>query len=249
MSNLTAEPERDAWQYCREQVGGPENDGYLVILFSTDAERKRLTGFYALLHELERTVSKANEPSVARIRLAWWREETSRWLEGQPQHPITRLLGMENGARLSLSLLQDLISAYELRLVAQNEGAEFTEQVEKEERATTQWLEALTRLQNLRVDSHQLVAFGKAIAAANVVDMTNKTTGNLSIQEALSLCEAAKAAFSRLSGPGARSLGVHLALTKHRLKHKKANAPRIYMFSRVLVAWRAAQNHARHQNR
>ena len=79
-------------QYCQEKAARSGSSFYYSFLFLPAAQRRAITALYAFCREVDDTVDEASDPSVARTRLAWWRDEVARLYAGAPQHPVTRAL-------------------------------------------------------------------------------------------------------------------------------------------------------------
>jgi len=73
---------------CRRRVARAGSDLYYAALFLSEEEKSRLFSLHALAAELGAIPRAATDPGVARIKLAWWREEIARLADGRPQHPI-----------------------------------------------------------------------------------------------------------------------------------------------------------------
>jgi phytoene synthase len=58
-------------------------------LFAARESQPPLLGVYALLAEWNALIDPATERSAAHIKLAWWREEMRRLVDGTPVHPIS----------------------------------------------------------------------------------------------------------------------------------------------------------------
>jgi len=59
-------------------------DRFLTVLFAPPPKRDALLALYAFNHELARAREVASEPTLALIRLQWWREV----VEGAPRHHV-----------------------------------------------------------------------------------------------------------------------------------------------------------------
>ncbi len=64
----------------------------VIGVFLPNRQRRMLTAFACLVHELELTAFTIREPQVAISKLQWWTEELARAVTGQAQHPVTRAL-------------------------------------------------------------------------------------------------------------------------------------------------------------
>ena len=68
-------------------------DRYLCALFAPAHRRPALVALLALSLELGRIRERVGEPTLGRIRLAWWRETVDGIFEGTPRrHPVARAL-------------------------------------------------------------------------------------------------------------------------------------------------------------
>lgn len=106
----------DAFTWCRERLNVPDEDLALAALFAPRRQRDAVTAVAALYVELEAIATRARDLNVARIKLAWWREEFDRLEENRPEHPATRRLGAEH-PRAPLPGLRDLLDGLELALL------------------------------------------------------------------------------------------------------------------------------------
>jgi 15-cis-phytoene synthase len=64
----------------------------LAWLYSPHAQRPLLAALTGIEREVTASLAPALEHDVAHARLAWWREECTRAVSGQGQHPLTRQL-------------------------------------------------------------------------------------------------------------------------------------------------------------
>jgi phytoene synthase len=80
--------------------GRPESSAAreLAWLYSPPAQRRALATLGALEAEIGASLRPGLDHDVAHARLAWWREECVRTVDGQPRHPLTRELGALFGA-------------------------------------------------------------------------------------------------------------------------------------------------------
>jgi phytoene synthase len=86
--------------------GGPESSATrsLAWLYSPTAQRSALAALFALEREIGASLRPGLDHQVAHTRLAWWREEFGRTVDGRPSHPLTRQLGALFGAAGTESL-------------------------------------------------------------------------------------------------------------------------------------------------
>jgi phytoene synthase len=79
-------------QYCAQRTASSGSSFYYSFLFLPDERRKAITALYAFCREVDDAVDDCSDATVARAKLAWWREEIRHMYEGTPQHPVTRAL-------------------------------------------------------------------------------------------------------------------------------------------------------------
>ena len=65
------------------------SDLYYGTLFCPPAVRDAIRCLHAFAREMKQIPRTITDPGVARIKLAWWREEVSRLEQRTPAHPIT----------------------------------------------------------------------------------------------------------------------------------------------------------------
>lgn len=79
-------------QYCQDKAARSGSSFYYSFLFLSGDRRRAITALYAFCREVDDVVDARGEPAVARVKLAWWREEIGRLFEDRPQHPVTKAL-------------------------------------------------------------------------------------------------------------------------------------------------------------
>ena len=79
-------------EYCESRAIQSGSSFYYSFLFLPHDRRRAITALYAFCREVDDVVDEVREPSVARAKLAWWREEIAKIYHGTPQHPVTRAL-------------------------------------------------------------------------------------------------------------------------------------------------------------
>jgi phytoene synthase len=77
-------------QYCQDKAAASGSSFYYSFLFLPEDKRRATTAFYALCRELDDIVDECSDPTIAQIKLAWWRSELDKLYLGQPEHPVTR---------------------------------------------------------------------------------------------------------------------------------------------------------------
>ncbi len=77
---------------------------YFSLLYAPEDKRDIVLALYAIETEIRESAKSASH-DVAHTRLTWWRAETDRLINGNPQHPATRILSRAR-VRRSLRLQQ-----------------------------------------------------------------------------------------------------------------------------------------------
>ncbi|MGA7964380.1 MAG: squalene/phytoene synthase family protein [Gammaproteobacteria bacterium] len=102
--------------WCDERLADPADDLYFAVLFSPHEMRPTVRAAAALFIELEAIATRFRDLTIARTKLAWWRDELERLDAGSPGHPVTKILAQGN-ADTSHLLLADLVTGMELILL------------------------------------------------------------------------------------------------------------------------------------
>ena len=75
-------------EYCQQKTAQSGSSFYYSFLFLPPERRRAITALYAFCREVDDTVDEATDHSVARIKLAWWRNEVTQMYTGTPTHPV-----------------------------------------------------------------------------------------------------------------------------------------------------------------
>jgi 15-cis-phytoene synthase len=75
-------------EYCQQKTAQSGSSFYYSFLFLSPERRRAITALYAFCREVDDTVDDCTDQSVARIKLAWWRNEVSAMYKGTPTHPV-----------------------------------------------------------------------------------------------------------------------------------------------------------------
>jgi phytoene synthase len=78
--------------YCQQKTAQSGSSFYYSFLFLPPDRRRAITALYAFCREVDDTVDECTDESVARIKLAWWRNEIAAMYEGKQSHPVTLAL-------------------------------------------------------------------------------------------------------------------------------------------------------------
>jgi phytoene synthase len=75
-------------EYCQQKTAQSGSSFYYSFLFLPPERRRAITALYAFCREVDDTVDEATDQSVARIKLAWWRNEVAQMYAATPTHPV-----------------------------------------------------------------------------------------------------------------------------------------------------------------
>jgi phytoene synthase len=79
-------------EYCQNKAAQSGSSFYYSFLFLPPQRRRAITALYAYCREVDDVVDECTDTDIARIKLAWWRQELARLYAGEAQHPVTRAL-------------------------------------------------------------------------------------------------------------------------------------------------------------
>ncbi len=92
----------------------PGSTRYYAVRMAPPALRDALALLFEWQWELQAICHRCSDPGVALTKLQWYREELSRALDGQAQHPLlTQLAGTAKAHRLPADSLLEMASAVE----------------------------------------------------------------------------------------------------------------------------------------
>ncbi|WP_417276698.1 presqualene diphosphate synthase HpnD [Castellaniella sp.] len=74
--------------YCQQKAAQSGSSFYYSFLFLPTQQRHAITALYAFCREVDDIVDNAEEASVARMKLAWWRGQVDLMFDGTPDHPV-----------------------------------------------------------------------------------------------------------------------------------------------------------------
>lgn len=104
-------------EYCQQKTAKSGSSFYYSFLFLPPERRRAITALYAFCREVDDTVDDTADESVARIKLAWWRNEVGAMYKGAPTHPVTQALQPHlDSYRLEQKHLQAIIDGMEMDL-------------------------------------------------------------------------------------------------------------------------------------
>lgn len=79
-------------EYCQQKAAQSGSSFYYSFLFLPQEQRRAITALYAFCRDIDDTVDKCIDLSVAQAKLAWWRGEVGAMLDGKPSHPVMQAL-------------------------------------------------------------------------------------------------------------------------------------------------------------
>jgi phytoene synthase len=85
-------PDMTPDEYCRQKAVASGSSFYYSFLFLPEEKRRAITALYAFCREVDDVVDECTDTTVARMKLAWWRNEIAAMYRGEAQHPVTRAL-------------------------------------------------------------------------------------------------------------------------------------------------------------
>jgi phytoene synthase len=107
----------DPHEYCQAKAAASGSSFYYSFLFLPRERRRAITALYAFCREVDDVVDECSDPAVARMKLAWWRNELTAAYHGTPQHPVARALGeVAPRFRLAEGQLDEIIRGMEMDL-------------------------------------------------------------------------------------------------------------------------------------
>src|SRR5947208_2323256 len=79
-------------EYCQQKAASSGSSFYYSFLFLPPERRRAITALYAFCREVDDVVDDCTDTDVARVKLAWWRNELVAIYSGRPQHPVAQAL-------------------------------------------------------------------------------------------------------------------------------------------------------------
>jgi phytoene synthase len=82
----------DPLAYCEAKVASSSSSFTHSFRLLPEPRRQGMTVLYAFCREVDDVVDEMTDPAVARMKLAWWRNELASVYDGTPQHPVALAL-------------------------------------------------------------------------------------------------------------------------------------------------------------
>lgn len=93
------------------------SSNYYAYLFVAEPAKSFIAALYALHHELNQVLLINSDSGIARIKLAWWRNEIDRLFIDKPEHPLTQSLHKSPLFKpLEQRFFQQMVDAVEMDL-------------------------------------------------------------------------------------------------------------------------------------
>ena len=116
-------------QYCQDKAVQSGSSFYYSFLFLPPEKRRAITALYAFCREVDDVVDECTDTSVARMKLAWWRQQIAAVFAAQssnesdnepgnkPTHPVAKaLVAVTRSFNLSAGQLNEIIDGMEMDL-------------------------------------------------------------------------------------------------------------------------------------
>ncbi|SOD39798.1 presqualene diphosphate synthase HpnD [Nitrosovibrio sp. Nv4] len=108
-------------QYCQEKAVQSGSSFYYSFLYLPLEKRRAITALYAFCREVDDVVDECTDASVARTKLAWWRQEVAAIRNSgtgdKPSHPVTKALAdVSQTFNLTAERLNEIIDGMEMDL-------------------------------------------------------------------------------------------------------------------------------------
>lgn len=107
-------------QYCQEKAVQSGSSFYYSFLYLPPERRRAITALYAFCREVDDVVDECTDASVARAKLAWWRQEVAAIFDAggnKPSHPVAlALASVARAFNLTPGRLNEIIDGMEMDL-------------------------------------------------------------------------------------------------------------------------------------
>ena len=103
--------------YCEQKAAQSGSSFYYSFRLLPPERRRAITALYAFCREVDDAVDEVSDPQVARLKLAWWRQEIAATYAGTPRHPVALALQpVVTRFALPQNLLQEVIDGMQMDL-------------------------------------------------------------------------------------------------------------------------------------
>ncbi len=112
--------------YCRQKAVADGSSLHYALLFLPPKPLSAITALCAFSRELRDVVDGVSDAQIARTKLAWWRVEVGKLVEGNPSHPVMKALRpFVEASGIRAERLNQVIDGMEMDL-AQTRFLDFT---------------------------------------------------------------------------------------------------------------------------
>lgn len=104
-------------EYCQNKAVQSGSSFYYAFLFLPPERRRAITALYAFCREVDDVVDDCSDPSVARVKLAWWSKQIDALFSGRTEHPVMQALAPHlESCGITAERLQAVIQGMEMDL-------------------------------------------------------------------------------------------------------------------------------------
>ena len=104
-------------EYCQSKAVQSGSSFYYAFLFLPPERRKAITALYAFCREVDDVVDECSDPSVARVKLAWWNKQIDALFAGKAEHPVMQALQPHlESCRITAERLRAVVEGMEMDL-------------------------------------------------------------------------------------------------------------------------------------
>lgn len=104
-------------EYCQSKAVQSGSSFYYAFLFLPPERRKAITALYAFCREVDDVVDECTDPSVARVKLAWWGKQIDALFAGKAEHPVMQALAPHlESCQITAARLQAVVEGMQMDL-------------------------------------------------------------------------------------------------------------------------------------
>jgi 15-cis-phytoene synthase len=104
-------------EYCEAKAAQSGSSFYYSFRLLPAPQRRAITALYAFCREVDDVVDEVADAGVARMKLAWWRDEVARIYAGSAHHPVAlALTAVVRDYALPQAALLDIVDGMEMDL-------------------------------------------------------------------------------------------------------------------------------------
>lgn len=104
-------------EYCQSKAVQSGSSFYYAFLFLPPERRQAITALYAFCREVDDVVDECSDPSVARVKLAWWNKQIDALFAGKAEHPVMQALAPHlESCRITAARLHAVVEGMEMDL-------------------------------------------------------------------------------------------------------------------------------------